>query len=218
MNPMEEGSPAGISLPELKQQLKRRIQENLDYGQALSAAELLERIEEEVFSLSRQTFLTSGRKQLLVQELFHSFRGLDVLQPLVDDKSITEIMINAHDRIFIEKDGRVLETDIRFESREKLEDAIQAIVGRVNRIVNESSPIVDARLPDGSRVNIVLPPIALQGPAMTIRKFPESPMTLANLVERGALTDETAGMLVSWVKAKYNIFISGGRAPAKRPS
>ncbi|AFH62228.1 CpaF family protein [Paenibacillus caseinilyticus] len=206
---------AGVTLPELKLQLKRRIQENLDYGHALTDAELIERIEEEVFALSRHTFLTSGQKHLLVQELFHSFRGLDVLQPLVDDKSITEIMINAHDRIFIEKDGRVLETDIRFESREKLEDAIQAIVGRVNRIVNESSPIVDARLPDGSRVNIVLPPIALQGPAMTIRKFPEHPMTLDDLVDRGALTAETAAVLVSWVRAKYNIFISGGTGSGK---
>ncbi|MCZ8521509.1 MULTISPECIES: CpaF family protein [Paenibacillus] len=213
MSEQDERMAAGA--PDQKMMLKRRIQEKLDYGNALSDSELMERIEEEVFALSRETFLTSGQKHQLVQELFHSFRGLDVLQPLVDDKSITEIMINAHDRIFIEKHGKVLETDIRFESREKLEDAIQAIVGRVNRIVNESSPIVDARLADGSRVNIVLPPIALQGPAMTIRKFPEHPMTMQDLVDRGALSDETSELLIGWVKAKFNMFISGGTGSGK---
>ncbi|KEQ24370.1 CpaF family protein [Paenibacillus tyrfis] len=199
----------------VKQQIKQRVQDSLDYGNALSDEQLMEQIEQIVFAYSRESFLTAGQKRRLVQEVFHSFRGLDVLQPLVDDRTITEIMINSHDQIFVEKDGRVLETEIRFESREKLEDTIQAIVGRVNRIVNESTPIVDARLADGSRVNVVLPPIALKGPAMTIRKFPENPMTLDDLVARQALSREAAQQLIRFVKAKYNLFIGGGTGSGK---
>ncbi|GLI05505.1 type II secretion system protein E [Paenibacillus tyrfis] len=199
----------------VKQLIKQRVQDSLDYGNALSDEQLMEQIEQIVFAYSRESFLTAGQKQTLVQEVFHSFRGLDVLQPLVDDRTITEIMINSHDQIFVEKEGRVLETDIRFESRDKLEDTIQAIVGRVNRIVNESTPIVDARLADGSRVNVVLPPIALKGPAMTIRKFPEHPMTLDDLIARQALTREAAEQLIRFVKAKYNIFIGGGTGSGK---
>ncbi|MBU7318720.1 CpaF family protein [Paenibacillus oleatilyticus] len=199
----------------VKQLIKQRVQDSLDYGNALSDEQLMEQIEQIVFAYSRESFLTAGQKQTLVQEVFHSFRGLDVLQPLVDDRTITEIMINSHDQIFVEKDGRVLETEIRFESREKLEDTIQAIVGRVNRIVNESTPIVDARLADGSRVNVVLPPIALKGPAMTIRKFPEHPMTLDDLIARQALTREAAEQLIRFVKAKYNLFIGGGTGSGK---
>ncbi|WP_163856191.1 CpaF family protein [Paenibacillus elgii] len=200
---------------EVKQQIKQRVQDSLDYGNALSDEQLMEQIEQIVFAYSRESFLTAGQKRTLVQEVFHSFRGLDVLQPLVDDRTITEIMINSHDQIFVEKDGRVLETEIRFESREKLEDTIQAIVGRVNRIVNESTPIVDARLADGSRVNVVLPPIALKGPAMTIRKFPENPMTLDDLIARQALSQEAAQQLIRFVKAKYNLFIVGGTGSGK---
>ncbi|MDO3680078.1 CpaF family protein [Paenibacillus ehimensis] len=199
----------------VKQLIKQRVQDSLDYGNALSDEQLIEQIEQIVFAYSRESFLTAGQKQTLVQEVFHSFRGLDVLQPLVDDRTITEIMINSHDQIFVEKDGRVLETDIRFESREKLEDTIQAVVGRVNRIVNESTPIVDARLADGSRVNVVLPPIALKGPAMTIRKFPEHPLTLDDLIARQALSREAADQLIRFVKAKYNLFIGGGTGSGK---
>lgn len=199
----------------VKQQIKQRVQDSLDYGNALSDEQLMEQIEQIVFAYSRESFLTAGQKRTLVQEVFHSFRGLDVLQPLVDDRTITEIMINSHDQIFVEKDGRVLETEIRFESREKLEDTIQAIVGRVNRIVNESTPIVDARLADGSRVNVVLPPIALKGPAMTIRKFPENPLTLDDLIARQALSREAAQQLIRFVKAKYNLFIGGGTGSGK---
>lgn len=195
--------------------MKERIQEQLDFGQTLSDEQLKERIEQEVFAYSRQSFLTAGEKVQGVQELFHSFRGLDVLQPLVDDRSITEIMINAHDQIFIEQNGLVVETGLRFESPEKLEDVIQSIVAKVNRVVNESSPIVDARLMDGSRVNIVLPPVALRGPAMTIRKFPEQPMTLEDLTRRGALSEEAAELLTALIQAKYNVFISGGTGSGK---
>ncbi|WP_409348207.1 CpaF family protein [Paenibacillus gyeongsangnamensis] len=198
-----------------KRSLKQTIQDSFDLGVALSDEQLMERIEQEVFAYSRTSYLTASQKHRAVRELFHSFRGLDVLQPLVDDRDITEIMINAHDQIFIEKHGRLTLTDIRFESREKLEDTIQTIVGRVNRLVNESSPIVDARLGDGSRVNIVLPPVALCGPAMTIRKFPEHPLTLDDLIQRGAITGEAAQFLIRMVKSKYNLFIGGGTGSGK---
>lgn len=204
-----------MNAAERKQKLLNIIQESIDYGNMLSDEQLIETIEQHVFAYSKESFLTARQKQLLVQELFHSFRGLDVLQPLVDDRTISEIMVNSHDQIFIEKNGQVIETDIRFDSREKLEDTIQTIVGRVNRLVNESSPMVDARLQDGSRVNIVLPPIALQGPAMTIRKFPERPMTIRDLIARQAISEEAAECLIRFVKAKYNLFIGGGTGSGK---
>ena len=124
-------------------------------------------------------------------------------------------MVNSADEIFIERDGEVYQTDLKFESQKKLEDVIQKIVGDVNRECNESSPIVDARLKDGSRVSAVVPPIALKGPTLTIRKFPEKPMTIDDLIEKGALTSETAAFLETLVKAKYNIFISGGTGSGK---
>lgn len=204
-----------MSALEVKKRLQEQIRERLDLGMSLTDAELKERIEEEVFAHARQAHLTAAAMEKLVAALFHSFRGLDVLQPLVEDRSITEIMINSHDRIFVERDGQVVETDVRFDSREKLEDVIQTIVGKVNRVVNESSPIVDARLADGSRVNIVLPPAALNGPVMTIRKFPERPPALDDLIALGALTEEAAGFLTDLVKAKFNIFISGGTGSGK---
>ena len=122
----------------------------------------MEMIEEEVFDLSFGSYQTAGSKRTLILKLYNSFRGLDMLQPLVDNTAITEIMINRHDQIFIEEEGRVRLSDVKFESKEKLEDVIQAIVAKVNRAVNEANPIVDARLMDGSRVNIVLPPVALE--------------------------------------------------------
>ena len=134
-------------------------------------------------------------------------RRHDGIEPFINDPSITEIMINGHDKIFIERNGVVEETDIAFESRERLEDLIQSIVARVNRSVNEADPIVDARLEDGSRVNIVLPPIALNGPTVTIRKFPEKAMTIEDLIRLNSLTQEAAVFLDKLVKSKYNIFI-----------
>ncbi|MCR8631866.1 CpaF family protein [Paenibacillus radicis (ex Xue et al. 2023)] len=195
--------------------LKQTIKEKLDVSFSVTDGLLMEMIEQEVFGYSFDGYLTAGQKHLLVMRLFNSFRGLDVLQPLVDNAKVTEIMINRHDQIFIEQNGRVELTEVRFESKEKLEDVIQAIVARVNRAVNESNPMVDARLLDGSRVNVVLSPVALEGPAMTIRKFPESPLTLNDLIEKGALTDETALFLTKLVKAKYNLFIGGGTGSGK---
>lgn len=204
-----------MGLDEIVKQLKQLIQSKFDLSVSLTDVQLQEIIEQEVFSYPFQDYLTAGQKHQLVMRLFHSFRGLDVLQPLVDDPSVTEIMINRHDRIFIEQEGRVTLTEVAFESREKLEDVIQAIVAKVNRAVNESSPIVDARLLDGSRVNVVLPPIALEGPAMTIRKFPENPLTLDDLIHIGALSQEGAEFLKKLILAKYNLFIGGGTGSGK---
>lgn len=196
-------------------ELKKIIGVRLDTGRHIPDDELILLIEEEVFVYSQQQFLTAGQKQEIVKGIFSSFRGLDVLQPLIDDKSITEIMINSSDEIFIEKEGEVYQISVKFESQKKLEDIIQKIVGDINRVVNESYPIVDARLKDGSRVNVVLPPISLKGPTMTIRKFPEKPMTIDDLIRKGAINQEAADFLRRLVEARYNIFISGGTGSGK---
>ena len=151
----------------------------------------------------------------MIETVFNSMRGLDVLQPLVDDPSITEIMINGPHHVFIEQNGRLYQKNVSFGSNDNLLNVILNIVSKVNRTVNEANPIVDARLLDGSRVNVVLPPIALDGPTVTIRKFPEDPMTVKKLIEYGSITPEVAELLERMVKAKFNIFISGGTGSGK---
>lgn len=195
--------------------LRSSIRSGLDVTSAVDDVELMKYIERSVFDRGELQDLTAMEKRTLIRRIYDSFRGLDVLQPLVDNPSITEIMINSHQDIFIEQEGEVKRITQQFESQSRLEDIIQSIVAGVNRVVNESSPIVDARLKDGSRVNIVLPPIALKGPTMTIRKFPESPMTMNDLVRRGALSEEVALFLQRLVVGKYNIFISGGTGSGK---
>ncbi len=195
--------------------MKTRISERLDLSHTTSDEQLIETIEEVVFEHSRAFPLTANRKQQWVRQLYNSFRGLDVLQPLMDDPSITEIMVNGCDRIFIEQDGEVKVCAETFENQEKLDNIIQAIVSKVNRVVNESSPIVDARLKDGSRVNVVLPPVALNGPTLTIRKFPEKPMSMDDLIGKDAITPDAADFLKMLVAAKYNIFIGGGTGSGK---
>lgn len=196
-------------------QIRKHISENLDLRKDFSDEEIKDIITNVVFERSRDYYLSVGEKKEIADAIFNSMRRLDVLQPLIDDKSITEIMINGPDSIFIERDGRVSKLNVKFESRRKLEDVIQTIVSRVNRTVNEASPIVDARLPDGSRVNVVLPPIALNVPVVTIRKFPEKPMTIEQLIKYGSITEEVAEVLERLVKAKYNIFICGGTGSGK---
>jgi pilus assembly protein CpaF len=191
------------------------IRQELDLSKTISDTELWDYIENSVFRFAGERKLTAKEMKALVQRIFNSFRGLDILQPLIDDASITEIMINSHTEIFIERNGQVSPHSESFESKQKLEDIIQSIVGKVNRVVNESSPIVDARLLDGSRVHVVLPPIALKGPTLTIRKFPEKPMIMKDLVEKGAITKEASAFLRDLVVAKYNIFISGGTGSGK---
>ncbi|WP_379154982.1 CpaF family protein [Paenibacillus sp. sgz5001063] len=200
---------------EMFRSLRSEIRSGLDLTSAVGNRELTAYIERIILARDSLRYLTAQEKHALVKKLFDSFRGLDVLQPLVDNPAITEIMINSHDEIFVEEEGQIRRLPLAFESRSRLEDIIQSVVSGVNRVVNDSSPIVDARLKDGSRVNIVLPPVALKGPAMTIRKFPETPMTMNELIRREAISAEAAEMLQMLVVAKYNIFISGGTGSGK---
>ncbi|AHV96098.1 CpaF family protein [Paenibacillus sabinae] len=200
---------------ELFRKLRGEIRSGLDVTSSVGNSELISHIERTIFEREELRRLTAQEKHRLVRRLFDSFRGLDVLQPLVDNPAISEIMVNSHEDIFVEEEGEIRRLPLAFESASRLEDIIQIVVSDVNRVVNESSPIVDARLKDGSRVNIVLPPVALKGPAMTIRKFPESPMTMDDLVRREAISREAAGLLKTLVAAKYNIFISGGTGSGK---
>lgn len=195
--------------------LRDDVQTSLDLSNSISDEDLRLHIEEIVFKYSEQSYLATQDKIELVNKIFNSLRGYDILQPLIDDKDITEIMVNSFDEIFIEKDGVINQLPIKFESQERLEDIIQSIVAKVNRVVNEFSPIVDARLKDGSRVNVVLPPIALKGPSMTIRKFPDNPLTIEDLINKEAITIEAAELLKKLVVSKYNIFISGGTGSGK---
>ncbi len=164
---------------------------------------------------ARTYFLSLQEREQLEQQLFNSMRKLDVLQELLEDETITEIMVNGSDHIFYEKQGRLYESEKHFSSEEKLGDVIQQIAGFCNRMVNEASPIVDARLSDGSRVNIVLEPVALDGAAISIRKFPKTPLGMEELIGLGALTREVADYLEVLVKSGYNIFVSGGTGSGK---
>lgn len=196
-------------------ELIEKLRDILDFMHSPTNEELLELIEDTVIEYGKEHTLHTNEMKKIIDRIYHSFRGLGVLQPLLDDVTVTEIMINDYNEIFIEQAGQVFRTDIQFESRQRLEDTIQSIVSKVNRVVNESSPIVDARLEDGSRVNVVLPPVALKGPAMTIRKFPSKPITIEDLINFGAISEEAASFLEHLVEAKYNIFISGGTGSGK---
>jgi len=205
---------SGLTIEELVE-LRNAVRARLTWDDSISDDELCRLIEDELFRRERAKRMTAGERKAAVMRLFHSFRGLDALQPLLEDQEITEIMINSYREIFIEKRGELRAVDLGFESNERLEDLIQSIVGRVNRIVNEASPIVDARLPDGSRVHVVLPPIALKGPTVTIRRFPHRPLGIEDLIAKEALTREAAEFLREIVLAKYNLFISGGTGSGK---
>ncbi|WEK56273.1 MAG: CpaF family protein [Candidatus Cohnella colombiensis] len=204
----------GLTPAELAE-LREAVRASLSWDSSVSDDELRQFIERELFRRDRSRKMTATELNATVNRLFHSFRGLDALQPLLEDPEITEIMINAHDEIFIERRGSLQKVNLGFESTERLEDLIQNIVGKVNRMVNEASPIVDARLPDGSRVHVVLPPLALKGPTVTIRRFPHKPLAMSDLIAFGALTEEVANFLRLLVKAKYNLFISGGTGSGK---
>ncbi len=172
-------------------------------------------IETALKKMTQRTYLPLKTRLHLKEKVFNALRRLDILQPLVDDKSITEIMVNGVKDIFIERNGHVTRLDYTFDSQEQLENIIQMIVSKVNRVVNESSPICDARLADGSRINVVLPPIALKGPTLTIRKFPQKPIDMSDLVTWESISSEVALVLQTLVKAKYNIFICGGTGSGK---
>lgn len=199
----------------LKQQLQETVRQRMDMSSELSDAQIGEIIDSVIMEKSREVYMSAVTKLTLRQELFNAIRRLDLLQELIDDKTVTEIMVNGADAIFYERDGRIYTWDRHFESREKLEDVIQQIVSRSNRQVNESIPIVDARLKDGSRVNVVLDPVALNGPILTIRKFPEEAITMEDLIRWESISQEAAEYLKVLVKAGYNIFISGATSAGK---
>lgn len=199
----------------LKRELRKKVQERMDYLKDLSDSEVEEAIDEVLLGEENLVTYPVELRRRLRKELFDSLRRLDILQIFVEDSSVTEIMINGTDHIFIERDGRLQELDIGFDSPEKLQDVIQKIVAGCNRVVNEASPIVDARLPDGSRVNIVMNPVALNGPIVTIRRFPEKPVTMEWLIRNHSISAEAAELLEKLVKAGYNIFISGGTGSGK---
>lgn len=194
--------------------IKRYVSENLSLSQ-INDDELEEKIEEIVLSRIGDMYCSIEQRVSIVQQVYSSIRGFGLLDSIISDDTITEVMINGPDNVFIEQNGRLFKMDKHFESQRKLEDVIQRIVGLAGREVNQANPICDTRLPDGSRVNVVLPPIALCGPTLTIRKFSKTPMTIEKLIQYGSITQEIADKLEILVRAKYNIFISGGTGSGK---
>ena len=195
--------------------LRSEVREGLAGLDQIGDEELYDCIDQAIADQAEHCYLPLRQRIELQNRLFDSFRRLDILQELVDDPQVTEIMVNGKDHIFVERGGRLERWEHSFESVEQLEDMIQQIVSKINRVVNVSRPIADARLvEDGSRVHIVLPPIALEGPVVTIRKFPE-PITIERLIRYGSLTEEAAEFLGMLVRSGYNIFISGGTGSGK---
>lgn len=195
-------------------EIKRYITENLPLNK-MSDDELEEKVEEIVTQRIGNVYCSIDQRVSIVQQVYSSIRGFGLLDSIISDDTITEVMINGPENIFIEQSGRLFKLNKQFESQRRLEDIIQRIVGLAGREVNQANPICDTRLPDGSRVNVVLPPIALCGPTLTIRKFSKTPMTIEKLIEYGSITQEIADKLELLVKAKYNIFISGGTGSGK---
>ncbi len=197
------------------EQIRRYVMEQLDISREIPDEELLGVIDEAVCRRAKGEELSVSRRRELQRRVFFSLRRLDILQELLEDDEITEIMVNGYGKIFYEKHGRMLAWDRHFVSRERLEDVIQQIVGSNNRVVNEYSPIVDTRLSDGSRVNIVLAPIAIDGSCISIRKFPKHPITMERMMGLASISGELAEFLKKLVEARYNIFISGGTGSGK---
>lgn len=196
-------------------QIKHKIFEEMDLTKDLSDEELLHQIRQHVGIFGREHYLSLDERVEAEREIFHSFRKLDILQELLDRTDITEILVNGPDRIFYEKSGQLYRWEKSFDSVETLGNIIQTIVGSQNRSVNEAQPIVDTRLADGSRVNIVLQPVALNGPILSIRKFSGTPMTLERLIQLGSLSPEMSKMLKILVRSGYNLFVSGGTGSGK---
>ena len=200
---------------EIFRAFRRDLMDRLDLARELSDQEILDEIDQLILSGTPEVCLSLKEKVELRQELFHSVRKLDVLQELIEDETVTEIMVNGPDAIFVERKGKLKKWDKCFTSREKLEDVIQQIVGRCNRVVNEAMPIADARLENGARVNAVIQPVALNGPILTIRRFPDTPITMEKLISLGSLPRECAEFLAVLVKARYSIVIGGGTGSGK---
>lgn len=198
-----------------KEMILQRIHQKMDYTKELKDEEIKGLIGDCLAEYTQESFLSLEQKERLGKELFYAIRKLDILQEILEDSDITEIMINGPDSIFVEKKGALYSWQDSFSSKEKLEDIIQQITAKCNRVVNEASPIVDARLEDGSRVNVVLAPVALNGPILTIRRFPQKPLCMEELIRIGSLTEEAAFFLRILVQAGYNIMISGGTGSGK---
>lgn len=199
---------------ELRERLKCQIREELNVRSQVDDEELCHLIDEKILESGQGCYLPLKEKLEIRTSLFDFFRRLDVLQHAMDDPQITEIMVNGARKIFVEEKGVVRQWEPVFESEEQLEDMIQQLVSQVNRIVNVSSPIVDARMPDGSRLHVVLPPVSLSGPLVTIRKFPRT-ITMKDMIESGSVSEEAADFLKRLVRARYNLFISGGTNSGK---
>ena len=195
-------------------EIKKNVTENLPLSK-MSDEELEEQVENMTAQKLGNVYCSIEQRVSIVQQVYSSIRGFGLLDSILTDDTITEVMINGPDNIFIEQKGRLYKLNKRFESQRRLEDIIQRIVGLAGREVNQANPICDTRLPDGSRVNVVLPPIALCGPTITIRKFSKTPMTIERLIQYGSLTQEIADKLELLVKAKFNIFICGGTGSGK---
>lgn len=194
--------------------LKKRIFDKYDLNR-VDNDELEEVIKQLIIEEIRDEYITIEERIDITERIFDSIRGLGILDSIMKDEKITEVMINGPDDIFVEKAGALYKLEQTFDDERQLEDIIQKIVGQAGREVNQANPIVDTRLPDGSRVNVVLPPISLKGATVTIRKFSKTPMTIRQLLKYGSITPEVAHVLELLVKAKYNIFISGGTGSGK---
>nr|WP_297766878.1 ATPase, T2SS/T4P/T4SS family [uncultured Butyrivibrio sp.] len=199
----------------IKKSVRQKVMGCIDYSKDISDEEMYELVDKELSERLRHVAISVEDRKRLRMQIFHSIRKLDILQQLVDDPTVTEIMVNGTDNIFVEKNGSLFKFDGRFESSDKLEDVVQQIVASCNRVVNQSQPIVDARLENGSRVNIVLGPVALNGPIITIRRFPDKPIDMARLIELGSLSPFLRDYLKILIKAGYNVFISGGTGSGK---
>jgi len=195
--------------------IRNQVIEQLELSREIQDEEVYSIIDKEILRAGKEYYIPLAEKQRMRRELFNSMRRLDILQELVEDDEITEIMVNGYQNIFVEKGGQLFPCEKEFVSKERLEDIIQQIVAKANRIVNETNPIVDARLEDGSRVNVVLAPVAINGPIVTIRKFPANPITMSDLIKMNSITEEAAKFLQKLVQGGYNIFISGGTGSGK---
>lgn len=204
-----------MTFDEAKKKICNLVVNEMDFTKEMSEEEVYKAIDDVMVKFPDRMEFSLPEVILLRSETFNSLRKYDAIQEFLEDSGVTEIMINGKDAVFIEKAGELIKTDKKFESKEKLEDVIQQMVSECNRTVNESSPIADARLKTGERVNIVLPPVALNGPIVTIRRFPDEAITMDKLESMRSISKEAADFLKNAVRAKYNIFISGGTGTGK---
>ena len=202
-------------MEEIRRKLERQILEQMDYRKDISDEDIAEMIDSAIVNLEELACCPVSQRIRLKTDLFNSLRRLDLLQIFVEDEEVTEIMINGKDTIFLEKSGRLVRYPRGFDSAEKLMDVIQMIVAGCNRVINTSAPIVDARLEGGARIHVVLPPISLNGPVVTIRRFPKDPITMDWLIRKNSITASAAELLRKLVLSGYNIFISGGTGSGK---